>query len=326
MQPDPLVRVIRSGFEESVHVGHVAVCDADGTLVAFAGDPHRPVFARSSTKPLQAAVSLEAIGADEQLPDGEVAVMCASHNAESVHVEAVRRLLDRAGLGEDALLCPPSLPLDQEAATGVEAPRRLLHNCSGKHAGMLLACVRQGWDRERYRDLSHPLQDRVLEAVRQAGDVADMHVGVDGCGVPVHGMPLSALATLYARLARPDRLGRLAPHLGRAAGAMAAEPYLVAGRNRVDTAVMQETGSLLVKGGAEGLVCAAALEPGWGVAVKVHDGSHRAAGPALLRTLDRLGLILPKHLEALGPFARPPVLGGGRPVGELVASFDLRPP
>jgi len=83
-RPAPLARVVRSGLEESVHLGHVAVCDADGRLVAELGNPDHPVFGRSSMKPLQAAVSLGRI--TETLPAELAAVMCSSHNGEPVHV------------------------------------------------------------------------------------------------------------------------------------------------------------------------------------------------------------------------------------------------
>lgn len=106
MPPVPLVRVIRSDLEESFHTGDVAVTDADGALVAFAGDPDREVFARSSMKPLQATVSLSLAPFD--FPDREVAVMCASHNAEPVHVQTVRSLLARAGLSEESLRRGPA--------------------------------------------------------------------------------------------------------------------------------------------------------------------------------------------------------------------------
>ena len=104
MPPMPLARVIRSGLEESVHTGDVAVVDADGALLAGAGHPDRLVFARSSMKPLQATVSLSLAPFD--FTDPEIAVMCASHNAEPVHIEAVRSLLDRADVDEEALRCP----------------------------------------------------------------------------------------------------------------------------------------------------------------------------------------------------------------------------
>jgi L-asparaginase II len=324
MDAEVLVRVVRSGFEESVHVGHVAVCDPDGRLVAFAGDPDQPVFARSSMKPLQAAVSLAAIK-DETITVREMAVMCASHNGEPVHLDAVHALLTRAALSPDDLRCPLGWPLDHEMARASGEPRRDLHNCSGKHAGMLLACVRQGWDRETYREPEHALQQQVLRAVLAATGLGDVRVGVDGCGVPVHGMPLSRMATLFARLARPERLDPLEIEAQTAVRAMLSEPYLVAGRKRVDTVIMEQAGDVAVKGGAEGLQCAAALGPGWGVAVKIQDGGHRAADPALVRALHLLEL-LDRGREEIAPFARPHVMGGGKRVGELTAAFELRRP
>jgi L-asparaginase II len=150
-------------------------------------------------------------------------------------------------------------------------------------------------------------------------------VGVDGCGVPVHGMPLEAMARIYARLTAPGRWGALEPHVGRAVGAMTAEPYMVAGRNRVDTAVMQAAPGLVVKGGAEGLMSAAWLGEGLGVAVKIRDGSPRATGPALIHALASLEALTGEQVTALASVARPAVLGGGGPVGELVADFVLEP-
>ena len=123
----PLVRVVRSGLEESIHLGHVAVCDTDGRLVASAGDPRRKVFARSSMKPVQAAVSLAAIG--EALPDRKVAVMCASHNGEPVHIAAVRSILTNAGVSFSALRCPPGWPLDAASMARAVRARRELNNC-----------------------------------------------------------------------------------------------------------------------------------------------------------------------------------------------------
>jgi L-asparaginase II len=317
-----LVRVLRSGLEESVHLGHVAVCDVDGHLVAWAGDPHRLVFARSSMKPVQAAVSLGAIGGG--LGDDLVAVMCASHNGEPVHVATVRRLLRAAGLGLSALRNPPGWPLDPRSMAKAGRPRRVLHNCSGKHAGMVAACERQGWDLEGYRSAAHPLQRRISRAVRGLTGLDDIAIGVDGCGVPVHGMPLLRMATLYARLGRPEPFGALGERIAECSAAMRAHPYLVAGRNRTDTAVMGASADLVVKSGAEGLACAAVPLAGLGVAVKVADGGERASGPALIRALALIGAFSDAELGELERFARRPVTGGGARVGEVVAEFHLR--
>jgi L-asparaginase II len=319
----PLVRVVRSGLEESVHLGHVAVCDAQGRLVASAGDPRHLVFARSCMKPLQAAVSLAAIG-DVRLSDREIAVMCSSHNAEPIHLGAVRALLKRAGLGPAALQTPPAWPLDEQEMARAQHRNPQFHDCSGKHAGMLLACVRAGWDTTTYLQRSHPLQRRVLRAVQRGTGVEDVAIGVDGCGTPVHGVPLAAMATLYARFAETERLAPLAEETDRAIEGMLAEPYLVGGRDRDDTAVMQATGDVVAKEGAEALDCAAVLSSGLGVAVKISDGSSRAAGPALIHALEQVGGLERSHVSALAERARPAVLGGGRPVGDLEPVFTLR--
>jgi L-asparaginase II len=311
-------------MEESVHLGHVVVCDPQGRVLAALGDPDRLVFSRSSMKPLQAAVSLRRISGS--LPDELVAMMCASHNGEPVHVRTVRSLLRAGGLSERDLGCPPDLPMDGEARRDAARPRRIYHNCSGKHAGMLLACQRSGLELEGYLRPAHTLQRDVVRAVRSATGVERPRIGVDGCGAPVHGLPLRGMATLFARLARPERLGRLGEPAGRAVAAMRSAPYLVAGRGRSDTRLMDAVPGLVTKVGAEGLHCAAVLEAGIGVAVRVADGSDRAAAPALVRALDLLGFLDDDQRASLASLSRPPVLGGGRPVGELVAGFRLRRP
>lgn len=315
----PLVRAVRSGFEESVHWGSVAVADAGGRLVARAGDPERVVFARSSMKPLQAAVSLSVAG--EDLTDAEVAVMCASHNGEPVHEEAVGRILARADLDWDALRCPPDRPLDPDRQ--VESPERRYHNCSGKHAGMLLASARRGYDLATYREPNHPLQRVVLDAVKAVGGTP-RSIGVDGCGVPVHALSLLEMATIYARLASGSGLGNLADTGARAVAAMGTAPYLVAGRHRVCTAVMEAASGVVVKVGAEGLVCAGVSASGLGVAIKAEDGSARAQAPAVVHALKALGALDGSHLRDLERHARPPLLGGGEPVGHLEPVFTLQ--
>jgi L-asparaginase II len=322
VRPAPLVRVIRSGLAESVHTGHVAVCDARGKLVAWVGDPGRVVFVRSCMKPVQAAVGLS-VSEDQRLPEDLIAVMCASHNGEPVHIRAVRRVLRRGGLTADDLQTPPDRPIDPQSASNVRRPAPIYHNCSGKHAGMLLACVRGGWPTLDYRRPTHPLQRRVLAAVRELSGVDAPVVGVDGCGVPVHGMALRSVATMYARLGDQVRPGDLAATLDRATRAMRAHPYLVGGKDRDDTAAMQAVDGLVMKEGAEALDCAVHLPSGLGVAVKVEDGGYRAAGPAIVAVLEELGIVDARARRRLDAVAAPAVEGGGRPVGRLEAVVSL---
>jgi L-asparaginase II len=319
----PIARVVRSGVEESVHLGHIAVCDIEGRLVARVGDARRVVFIRSCAKPLQAAVSLSAIG-DEALPDREVAVMCASHNGEPVHLGAVRSLLERAGLGPQALRTPPAYPLDPDEMARAQHRHPLFSDCSGKHAGMLLACVRSGWQTTTYPRRSHPLQRRVLRVVERWTGAGEVHLGVDGCGVPVHGVPLAAIATSYARLGRPDRVDGLAPQVARVTESMIAEPYMIGGRNRVDTTLMQAAPGIVAKGGAEALLCVSLPTMGLGVALKVADSGFRACGPAMVEVLTQLGALDASQRRELATVARPPVHGGGEAVGEIEPLVALR--
>ena len=315
MQPVPLVRVIRSGLTESVHVGSVAVVDAEGTPLASVGDVGRVAFARSAMKTLQGAVSITLAG--ESLPPAEVAVMCGSHNGEPVHLDAVRSLLGRAGLDFGALQNPPTVPLDAVAALAVSETRPEYQNCSGNHAGMLLASVRRGWPLETYREAEHPVQQAVLEAVRRAASAEPDAVGVDGCGIPVHALPLAGFARLFAAMTTPGRI----PGADEAVAGMTAEPYLVGGRERMCTAVMEAAPDVIVKVGAEGLVCAGLAGKGIGIAVKVEDGNPRALDPAIIHVLRQLEAI--PDDPRLERFARPPILGGGAPVGRLEPVFDL---
>ncbi len=321
-----VAEVVRSGLVESTHRADVAVTDAAGRLLAWAGDPARIVYGRSCTKPLQAAVSLEAIG-DLPLDERQVAIMCASHNGEAVHLRAVRSVLGRAGLDETALLTPPGWPVDRAARARARVRSSLRHNCSGKHAGMLLACTQAGWDPATYPSPRHPLQRRVLAAVRAATGVDDVVVGVDGCGVPVHAVRLREMATMYARLVRPERLGGLESMTRRAIGAMTAAPYLVGGHHRLDTDVMRVSGgAIVVKEGAEALVCAVDEARGIGVAISVADGGDRATGPLLIEALVELDALTPGQARSLAGHRWPAVKGGGAPVGRIAARVALAGP
>jgi L-asparaginase II len=317
--PVELVRVVRSGLVESVHVGDVAVCDADGRLIGAAGDPDRVVYGRSCEKPVQGAVSIDAID-EPGLTEDEVAVLCGSHSGEDIHLRAVRRLLRRGRVPVSALQNPRD-----RASRGARS--RLHDNCSGKHAAFLVAAARRGWDLATYRARSHPIQRRIARAVAGATDVERPAIGVDGCGIPVHGVPLHAMATMYARLSAPERFGRLAPAADRAVRGMLASPHLVGGTGRLDTDLMRSMpGDVIAKEGAEGLVCATSLPLGLGVAVKIADGNGRRIAPAVVKVLRDLDVLTDDAVGRLGRHASLPVFGGDEVHGAVEAVVRLEPP
>src|SRR5215218_9680986 len=196
-----LAEVERSGFVESRHLGAVVVASPDGELLAAAGDPDLVTYARSCSKPFQALAGL-GLGVERELGLGRLALAgaCGSHAGEPDHVASVRKVLAAAGLEESDLRCPPILPSNPQARARVDGPAPVYHNCSGKHAYMLAGSVVGGWEPRRYTAPEHPLQAVVSDTLGDFAGVPIEHVGVDGCGVPVHAMALRGLATAYARL------------------------------------------------------------------------------------------------------------------------------
>ncbi|MEU5530497.1 asparaginase [Micromonospora chersina] len=306
----PLAEVVRSGFVEGVHRGSVVVLDAAGAPVSGAGDVASPIFPRSSNKPMQAIGMLRA-GLPLTDP-ADVALAAASHAGEEFHVERATALLRGAGLTEEALHCPPDLPVGEAAREAVlragGGPTRTLMNCSGKHTAMLLTCLAAGWPLDGYWRPEHPLQQRLTAAIEEFTGEKAAAVGVDGCGAPVLAVSLTGLARAFLRLvsAEPGTVERTV------ADAMRAYPELVGGTQADDTRLMRGVPGLLAKVGAEGVIAAAV--PGVGaVALKIDDGAGRPRMPVLVSALRRLGVEAPVLTE----YAEIPLLGGGLPVGAV---------
>jgi L-asparaginase II len=272
--------VRRGDVVEAVHRVH-AVAVQDGAVVAEAGDSALVAFMRSSSKPLQA---IPLARAREDLDSRELAIASASHLADEAQLAAVRSLLAKAPASEHELECGPE----------GDPPSRLNHNCSGKHAGMLVLCRAEGWPSEGYRLAGHPVQDAMLAVHAEAAEVAQDEIpsAVDGCGVLTFALPLERMAHAFARFEQLDGGERIA-------AAMRAHPELIRGPRATDTRLMRTLPGWIAKGGAEGLLCAAGN--GVGVALKAEDGNGRALGPAaasLLRQLDLdLGELAVTRLE-----------------------------
>ena len=282
---------------------------ADGGEALRAGDPQVPMFPRSANKPFQAAGMVRA-GLDL---DGKLlALAAASHSGEDFHVAGVREILRRAGLAEDALGCPPAVPLSADAQAGLlragGQAGRVYMNCSGKHAAMLATCVLAGWPAGGYLDPAHPLQAALRRTAEELAGEPVSAVGVDGCGAPLFALSLAGVARAVRALvlAAPGSAER------RTADAMRAYPDWTSGSDRPERALMDAVPGLLVKAGAEG-VQAFALPDGRAAAYKIEDGAARAH-PALTVALLRF---LGADAAGLDEIGNVPVLGGGRPVGQL---------
>lgn len=327
MASDPHVRVERGDRLESAHRIHGVAADADGTRLANLGDPERGLYLRSVAKPFQ-ALPLVASGAADALglTAAELAVVAASHNGEDAHVEAVRGILEKAGLDESQLQCGTHDPFPEARDHRGDENGALRNNCSGKHAGFLALASHLDASTGDYLDPGHPVQRQVRQIVARAAglEVDDVGVAVDGCGAPVWFLPLEAGARLVARLADPSGLGDLAGPLERVADAMEAHPWHVAGSDRFDTDLVESSNRLVAKVGAEGVQAVANRNDGAGLLLKVEDGARRARAPATMEALRQLGWVDVRAFETLGDYWRPPVRNhAGQVVGGLEPDFTL---
>lgn len=299
----------RGDLVESVHFGSVAVVDARGETLFSVGAPDGAVYARSSLKPMQLVAMLRS-GLD--LPEDLLALGTASHSGAAMHIEGAERILALYGLTPDALRNPEDLPIGLEERDAClrsgGGPTRLAHNCSGKHSAMLATCATNGWPLESYLDPAHPLQQQVLATCADFVGEDPAALTADGCGTPLPAYSLRGLATAYARFAAAS------PETpeGRVVAATRRSPEMMSGEGRDDARLMHAVPTLFCKAGAEA-VHLLGLEGGIGIAVKISDGNARACLPIVVLLLERLGI----PAEQLAQLGSAPILGGGRPVGEI---------
>jgi L-asparaginase II len=338
---EPLVEVTRGAITESRHRGHVVAVEPDGRIIAQLGAPETVTFLRSSAKPHQAIPLITSGAADRfGFTDREIALACASHSGEPMHTEVAASMLKKIGLGPEALKCGTHEPFSPEVNQALrergEAPNVLQNNCSGKHAGMLALALHLGADTETYYEPSNPVQLTIGRVISQFSDIAieNISVGIDGCGVPVFGVTVKAMALMYARVVSPpnvfDELTKAA--CARIVSEMRTYQELIGGSTeRLDTEMMRAAeGRLISKVGAEGVYTVGVLPcedwpSGFGLAVKIEDGDdHRARPTVVIESLRQLGVLVDESLEAVSRYAFFPVRNRrGDVVGEVRAGFEL---
>jgi L-asparaginase II len=337
----PLVEVWRGPIVESVHRGHLAAVDGSGETVAELGFPEMVTYFRSSSKAFQ-AIPVVALGAADAygFTEKEIALACGSHSGEPMHVETAQGMLDKIGLNENDLKCgahePFSVEVTRELIRAGQEPRPLQNNCSGKHAAMLALAKHLGAPTANYYEGEHPVQQAVAKVVSQFCDtpIDQLKVGIDGCGVPVFGLPVRLMALGYARLVSPgesfDAPTRDACR--RIVRAMIKFPEMIGGsKDRLDTELIKAgKGRLVSKIGAEGVYTVGVLPcaewpKGLGLALKIDDGDdRRARPPAVIEALKQLNVVAKDDLTTLSEYAPIPITNRrGEHVGEVRAAFNL---
>ena len=328
-----LVKVYRKKTIESIHHGAVAVVDSSGKLLYAVGDPDFLTFLRSSAKPFQALVVVEsgtseAFGFTQQ----EMAIIAGSHNGEKKHVRIVQSILKKIGLNKSYLKCGTHVP-HYYTALGMTPPKKrfspLQHNCSGKHAGMLAVCVYEGWNLEKYLSPRHPVQKLILRKISELCEYPErrIKIGIEGCGAPTFALPLKNMAIGFSKLKSFISKKQLTSQsLQVLADSMWRYPEMVSGRGRLDYELaIASKRNILAKAGAEALHCGVILDKGYGLAVKILDGSRRAVAPACIEVYRQLGVLNRRQLKDLDDFVSPSIYDHQRKkVGYLKSDFKLR--
>ena len=294
-----LAEVFRGNVLECAHDGHAVICKSDGSIVESWGDPSLVFLPRSASKMIQALPLLET-GAGASLNTERLALACASHSGERVHVERVSRWLGELGLDDTALACGPQASRDADLAERMirdgQPVTRLYNWCSGKHTGFLTVAKHLGAD-HHYVDPDHPVQIAIREAFDAMTGVESPGFGIDGCSAPNYATTLHGMATAMARFASAGAASGVRDMAAaRLRDAMITHPDMVAGTDRADTILMRAASEpVAIKSGAEGVHIAILPKQGLGVALKVSDGASRASEAAIAALLTRLGALDPAH-------------------------------
>ena len=301
-----LAKVTRGDLVESLHLGHLVVLNSDGSTYLSKGSPELPIYPRSAIKSLQASAMIKA---GLIVKDDELAIICASHSGAQNHIDLVIKMLTSRGISTSQLKNAVDKPLGEKEkiSWGEKPANQLAQNCSGKHAGMLMTCLQNGWDMKSYLDLDHPLQVAIKNEIEELAGEKVSATSVDGCGAPLFAISLIGLAKAISNLVKSSDLV-----YQQIALACTKYPELVAGDGRLTTRMMQAVSGLFMKEGAEGVqVCA--LRDGRVIAIKIIDGSWRPVAPIIMEIFNRWGVEMPDESVK--------IYGGTSVIGEVIANI-----
>ena len=277
--PKLLLNETRNGFEELLFYGFVVKYDGK-TIQCYGTTNNYPFFHRSCAKPLQASI-IEDFTTKEYwgLSDEEIAVCCASHTGEPIHIDLINGILSKIGLLEKDLQCPAIAPLNKEEQRKFNVYSKLHNNCSGKHALMLAVCKQMGWDINNYLDKNHPLQIAVYNKIKKLCEMkSDMPYTSDGCTAPNWATPLENLAIGFYNLFCMDNCPEVK-------SAFVNNPYLIGGKDRPDTQIMLLNQKLAAKAGAGGILCVANTEENSVLVFKITSADMRVRSIVAIETM-----------------------------------------
>lgn len=303
---EKLLKTTRGNFDDLYTFGTIAVVDKNGKLIHGWGEVEQIAFPRSSAKLIQALSPLT-LGAKEafNLEEKEISQMCASHSGEDFHINTVQNMLIKAGMDESYLKCGPHYPFSEKASLAMkikgEKPRDIHNNCSGKHTGMLMAAKLLGASLDDYYEMHHPCQLRIRDIMADfcSYKIMDENSSIDGCGVPVHAIPIYNFAFAMAKFSDYKNLDEIYQEPAKEIiKAITKYPEYMSGTDRVENYVMKKyPGKLVIKSGCNGYFAGMVLDKNIGFAIKTYDGIVETRDIILLELLKKLGIIEEKDYD-----------------------------
>lgn len=283
-----LAIVTRGNLTESWHKGLAVLTGPAGKVVAHKGPAKRLIYPRSAIKPLQ---TLAMIRAGMKLSGAELTITSASHRGTDAHLDLVRAVLKHGDLSESDLQCPDGIRF----------------NCSGKHAGFLLASKINGWETKDYLNPQSPVQRLVVEVLEEFSGEKILHTTVDGCGAPLHSMTTEGIARAIGKVAQTE------PEL---VDALVANSWAISNKGVADAVFLDH--GFLAKNGAEGVFVVGTRE-GFGICIKIADGNLRAAPLIAIKLMHENSLLSDDQYQEMKKLFSVPSLGGGVLQGEIIA-------
>ena len=296
MDGEILVEDYRGDVVENVHRGHICGVDQNGNIAYCIGDARHMTYMRSSAKPIQAIPTLK-YGFDEMFgyTEEETTILAGSHWGEPFHVKALESIISKLGISENDLVMLPTYPINQKARQELiksgKPPRKVYHNCSGKHLGILTLCKGMGFDIDKYWDTNHPAQKEIIKYISAIAGYPkqDIKIGIDGCGVPVFAMPLEYLANAYLKLAYPNLINDVGTHdaVVKLSKLMNKNNLMIGGTGTICSTLLSDD-NIIAKGGAQGVYCFGLKKERMGFALKVMDGTENNWAPIIASILEQI--------------------------------------
>ena len=292
-----MVEVTRSNFTESAHYGIAVLINSNGEVLREWGNSSTLIYPRSTLKPIQSLnLYKDGVAEDLNLSDDFIALTTASHHAENIHQKMINNWLKKINLKEKHLSCGPSWPWNTKdqfkAHTKYKDKRKIFHNCSGKHCGHLAVSKYRNLPIKNYQNKDHPIQKELIKLIEDLSKYKIKNIGVDGCTLPNPLIPLKKFALAAAQIADYKKLGEHSAIAKRIFDSCVKFPEITGGSKSINSILTKlSKEKAFIKNGAEGVFVAIIPEKKSALAVKIIDGTRRAAEVAIAGLLSELKII-----------------------------------